>query len=133
MIAIFPEIKVMYVRSEKGIIGSKEAFDMLESKLTSLRGRKFYGLVFGTPPTEKYWACVAIDRDDETKAAGFEIYVIPAGKYAQEKINNWSQNLNQIGETFKRLSKEYEVDPSKPSVEFYRSTKDMLVRLPIKS
>lgn len=131
MIADFPEIKVMYVKSKTGIIGSKEAFDTLESKLSGLKGRKFYGLVFGTPPHEEYRACVAIVNEDELKQLGFETYTIPAGKYVQERIKNWSENITLVGTTFQKLSHEYKQDISRPCIEFYRSTRDMLVRLPI--
>lgn len=132
MIVDLPEIKIMYVLSSQGVQGSKEAFDRLESKLPTLKGRKFYGLVFGAPPNDKYWAGVVLTDGDSPKELGFEIGVIPGGKYVQERVNNWHVSTRLIGETFQKLSKQYEVDFSRPSVEFYRSMRDMLVRLPIK-
>jgi predicted transcriptional regulator YdeE len=103
MIANFPEIKVVCVRSKMGIKGSKEAFDTLESKLSDLKKRKFYGLVSGIYPNEEYRACVAIESDDEARLLGFETYTIPAGRYVQERVKNWSENILLIGEAFENF------------------------------
>lgn len=132
MIVNLPEIKIMYVESANGVTGSREAFNKLESYLTTLKGRKFYGLIFGIPPNDKYWAAVAITDTDSPQEVGLKTGVVPGGKYIQERINDWNNNLSMIGQTFQRLAKEYSVDSLRPSVEFYRSMSDMLVRLPIK-
>ncbi len=131
-ISHFPEIKAMYIKSERGVIGSKQAFDKLESKLPTLKGRKFYGLVFGTPPNDEYWACVELTANDKPEEWGNLRGVVPAGKYLQERINNWNEDVTIIGKTFQRLASENETDKSRPCVEFYRSMKEMLVRLPVK-
>lgn len=132
MVTELPEIKVMYVVSEDGAAGARNAFDKLESNLPTLKGRKFYGVIFGIPPEDKYWASVELNESDKPDGISYIVGIIPGGKYARERINNWNENLNLIGEAFKQLSQKYEVDPSRPAIEFYRSMKDMLVRLPIK-
>jgi len=131
MIVDLPEIKIMYVQSENGVADSREAFNRLESKLPSLKGRKFYGLVFGIPPKNSYWAAVALIDSDEARKAGLRTGIIPGGKYVQERIKDWNENISKIGQTFQRLIKQNSVDSSRPSIEFYRSMRDMLVRLPI--
>lgn len=123
----------MYVIADGGVGGSQEAFKKLESTLSTLRGRRFYGLVFGTPPHDIYWAAVAYLDTDNLTQEFLKIGVIPGGKYAQEKIKDWNSDILIIGKTFQRLSKQYTVDSSRPSVEFYRSMKEMLVLLPIKT
>ncbi|OGP09911.1 MAG: hypothetical protein A2048_10665 [Deltaproteobacteria bacterium GWA2_45_12] len=128
----FPEIKVMYVESARGVRSSRPAFDKLESKLSSLKGRRFYGLVFGIPPNDKYWACVELTAEDKPEECGFRTGVVPAGKYLQERIDNWNENIAIVGKTFQRIARENETDPSRPCVEFYKSMKEMLVRLPVK-
>ncbi|HZY94318.1 MAG TPA: hypothetical protein VFE98_05570 [Candidatus Bathyarchaeia archaeon] len=61
--------------------------NQLESKLTSLRGRKFFGHF--NPDTDEYRACVAIvDGDPKPEAIGFSKWRIPGGKYVYEKIND---------------------------------------------
>ncbi len=132
MIVDLPEIKIMYVISHNGVSGSRKAFDTLESHLESLKGRKFYGLVFGVPPNDTYWAGVQLIDADNPEKEGLKTGTIPAGKYVQKRINNWNENISIIGQTFQRLAIQYSVDASRPSIEFYRSMKDILVRLPIK-
>jgi predicted transcriptional regulator YdeE len=128
----FPGVKIMYVKSENGINGARQAFDKLEAKLPTLKGRKFYGVVFGAPPHEEYWAGVAITETDNPKAMGLEIYEIPNGKYAQAKIKNWNSNLDLIGKTFNDLMEKNQLDESRPSIEFYRSMTELLCRIPVK-
>lgn len=131
--ADFPDVTIMYVKSDGGTGGSHQAFDKLESKLPTLKGRKFYGLVFGTPPNDEYWASVELISGDKPKEWGFQTGVIPGGKYVQERINDWNKDITVIGKTFQKLSEKHKhtVDSSRPFVEFYRSMHDMLVRLPI--
>ncbi len=126
------DIPVMYVESERGVMGSKQAFDELESKLQTLRGRKFYGVIFGVPPNDKYWASVAINADDNPTKLGLGTGVISGGKYIQTKLLDWSKNLKQVGKIFENLSKQFPVDSSRPSVEYYRSMSELIIRLPIK-
>ncbi len=128
----FPEVKVMYVKSESGAKGARQAFDKLESNLPSLKGRKFYGLILGTPPNDEYWACVELTAEDKPKEWDFQIGVVPAGKYIQERIDNWNNDTSLIGKTFQKLAEENDLDKSRPCVEFYRSTRDMLIRVPVK-
>ncbi len=132
LVTNFPEVKVMYVESENGIQGSSLAFDKLEAKLPTLKKRKFHGVIWGSIPKEKYWAGVEISDKKEAALYGFEIGVIPEGKYVQEKVKDWSKNLDQIGKIFSKLSKEFSVDDTRPSIEFYRSMDEVLLRLPIK-
>ena len=104
---------------------------MLESKLPTIKGRKFYGVVFGIPPGDEYWAGVELTPVDRPKEWGFQTGIIPGGKYVQERIKDWDNDITVIGKTFQKLSKEHMVDNTRPCVEFYRSMYDMLVRLPI--
>ncbi|MBI2029626.1 GyrI-like domain-containing protein [Candidatus Gottesmanbacteria bacterium] len=126
-----PSIKVMYAKSESGISGSRVAFDKLEAKLSSLKGRKFYDLIFGVPPNEKYWACVGLVPGDDPDNLGFNTYTIPGGKYIQEKVKDWHTDITAIGKTFQKLVSLHTPDPSRPNIEFYRSMKEVLCRVPI--
>src|SRR5436190_17674373 len=75
-IAELPAIDVIYETGEKGRPISEQApaaFDRLEARLSSLKGKKFYGAVIDG----QYRACAAIDED----AAGIDLprWVIPGG------------------------------------------------------
>lgn len=130
LIVNLPPIKILYVPSKNGISGAEEAFTKLESSLPTLKNRKFYGLVFGSPPHETYCACVAQDNSNE-KVPGCKLGVIPGGKYAQERIYNWEKNTSLIGKTFKRLIDENTIDTKRPCVEYYHGTNYMNARIPI--
>ena len=45
---------------------------------------------------------------------------------------NWEKNLPEIGKTFQRMSQENERDVSRPSIEFYRSQRELVLFLPVK-
>lgn len=130
LIVNLPSVKILYIPSDHGISGSDEAFIALESKLPTLKGRKFYGLVFGSPPKETYWACVEQNNPNE-RVTGCKLGIIPGGKYVQERIYGWEKNTGAIGKTFQRLIDENTVDASRPFVEYYHGMNYMIVRVPL--
>lgn len=97
---------------------------------TSLKGRKFYGTF--QPPAGPYRACVAIEPSDDVAALGFPTWTIPGGNYSRARVANWEQNLPEIGKTFQRMREENEHDTSRPSIEFYRSQRELVLFLPVK-
>lgn len=124
---------VMRVRADMKGKGPSAAFDLLESKLPTLKGRKFYGTFQFTPDGEEYYACVLrIDSDDPEKM-GLETGVIPSGWYARSKLVDWPKNLSKLPIIFGEMKRTNDVDPSRPSLEFYRSQEEMQLFLPVKS
>jgi len=123
------EIKVMYVKSESGPQGAGYAFTGLESKLPSIKGRKFYGLILDDGKT--YLSSVAIADGDDPKALDCAVTSIPAGKYVKTKIWEWMDRLDEIYPTFRSLSKKYKEDKCRPRIEFYRSQKELILLFPI--
>ena len=132
METVLEEIKVMYVESQNGPEGSGEAFNKLEAGLTSLKGRKFYATF--QYPDGPYRACVAIEKGDDPAALGYQVGVIPGGRYARCKLENWTERPWEIPDVFEKLSEEFRerVDPSRPSIEFYKSQKELILLLPIR-
>lgn len=129
MVVTLDDVKVMYVASANGPRGAGEAFDSLEARLPSLKGRKFYGtLLHG-----EYRACVAIEAQDAPAAMGLETWVIPGGAYARRKLEGWSERLSEIGETFRAMAAEFPPDPARPNIEFYRSQKELLLFMAVAS
>jgi hypothetical protein len=124
------EVHVMYVESDSGLAGASAAFGRLEARLPSLKGRKFYGTF--QPPSGPYRACVAIEPGDDASALGLPTWTIPGGAYRRRKLVNWTDRIPEIGDTFRQMSEQWERDPSRPSVEFYRSQKELLLFLPVK-
>jgi hypothetical protein len=131
MVTVLHEIPVMFVESPNGPAGSEEAFNKLESRLSTLKGRKFYATYQYS--TGQYRACVAIDNLDEAQALGFEAWSIPGGKYVRQKLLNWTEHTDEIPIVFEKLSEEYKesIDSNRPSIEFYKNQKELILMLPI--
>lgn len=110
-------------------MGAGQAFDKLESYLSSLRGRKFYG----TFQAGEYRACVALQPEDRPSELGLATWVIPGGRYARRKVKDWTEKVAQLGEMFDALAEEYQADPERPSIEFYRSQSELHLLLPVLS
>ncbi len=129
------DIPVMRVRAEMKGEGPAAAMSLLESKLPTLKGRKFYGIFRTRPEGEEYYACVARVEADDPMMMRLEAGVIPGGRFARRKISNWEAIIRD-GE-LPRLSQEFasaharEADPNRFTVEFYRSQAELLLFLPV--
>ena len=122
-------ITVMYVVSPNGTEGATEAFDSLEARLPSLKGRKFYGTMLNG----EYRACVALEPQDSPAAMGLETWTIPGGAYVRRKLPDWPEHVTEIGQIFGALAAEHPRDPARPNVEFYRSQKELLLFMAVAS
>lgn len=125
-------ISTLSVRASYFPGGIKDAFTTLESKLPSLKGRKFYGALIEEKEGIVYRACVVASESSEFNKLGLDNYIIPGGKYATTLIKNWNRNVDRIGDFFKIMSKDFEEDFSRPKVEFYRSSRELVLMLPVK-
>lgn len=132
MITELSPIKVMYVESQNGTQDASLTFNKLEKPLPTLRGRKFYGLF--DPDKNIYYACVQLEiSSDRPRQWGFRIMDLPGGKFVQNKIKNWSGKEYLIGETFRKMMKENSFDAERLPIEFYKSQRELILYLPIKS
>jgi len=131
MLITLEAIPVMFVESPNGPEGAGEAFNKLETGFPSLKGRKFYATFHY--PDGPYRACTAIEKGDNPAALGFSVGVVPGGQYARGKLENWTECPWEIPHVFTKLSEDYQerVDPSRPSIEFYKSQKELILLLPI--
>ncbi|MHC4223319.1 MAG: hypothetical protein ACYSX0_09710 [Planctomycetota bacterium] len=121
-----PEIRVMCVRAEGGPAGSAAAFEKLESRLSTLRGRKFFATCRG----QDYRACVQLRDDDDPEALGLEVGVVPGGLYAKRRLEGGPEKIEA---TFDAIAAEHAQDVSRPCVEFYRRHDEVILFLPITS
>src|SRR5690242_15342875 len=125
------EIPVLRVKADIKGKGPPAAFDLLESKLPTLKGRKFYGTFQPRPDGEEYYACVARIDSDDPERMQLETGVIPGGWYARRRFPDWEKNLSKIAATFEEMARINDVDPSRPSLEFYRSQAELILFLPV--
>jgi hypothetical protein len=123
------DIQVMYLRADEGPVGARAAFEKIEAKLPALRGRKFYGTYQGG----EYRACVAVLPDDDAGKLGLQTWVIPGGLYVREKMTDWASRLPEIGNAFVAMAdrEKARVDAARPSIEFYRSQRELILFLPV--
>jgi hypothetical protein len=128
MEAILEPIPVMSVIT-KAPEGVQEAFDTLESKLSSRRHRRFYGVFFYS--TKEYRACVRIEDDEKPETLGLAGWTIPGGKYKSQRLYDWQSKVSKFPEIFDEMVKGERVDSTRPSVEYYRSMTECVLYLPI--
>jgi hypothetical protein len=118
------EVPVLFVRAEGGPAGAPAAFQELESRLPTLRGRKFFATCRG----EEYRACVKRSHDDAPEVLGLEAGVIPGGLYAKRRLDGGPEN---IASTFDAMAREFQPDTSRPCIEFYRRHDEVILFLPV--
>ena len=71
--------------------GPSAAMNLLESKLPTLKGRKFYGIFRETPEGEEYYACVAKVDTDDPQRMNLETDTIPGGRFVRRKVQDWEE------------------------------------------
>lgn len=126
---VLSDIPVMCLPANDGPAGASAAFKALEDRAGGLKGRRFYG----TFHRGEYRACVEAAPGEEAAALGLEAGVIPGGSYASVRLYDWRQKINEIHVVFAGLAAGHVVDELRPSVEFYRSERELVCLLPIRS
>ena len=132
-----PSLRLVTAKSESFPGGNREAFDSIESRLKTLTGRRFYGLVYESEDEVHYYAGLVPDNEFEERKFtefGYRIVEIDGGKCARVKLLDWTTKTDQIGPTFRAMIDEYGIDPARPQIEFYRSLTELhlLLSLPSK-
>ena len=133
-----PHLRLIVAKSEKFPEGNRQAFGSIESHLGTLKGRRFYGLVFpsgGGEGLDYFAGLIPRDENEEEKfiALGFAIREVAGGPCARVKLLDWASKTEQIGPTFGKLIEDYGIDPSRPQMEFYRSLTELHLLLPVPS
>src|SRR5579864_6810355 len=116
-----PEMVVLRVRADMKGGGPAAAMRILESKLPSLKGRKFYGAFRLLEEGEEYFACVERIAADGPVAMGLEVGLVPGGLYVRRKLEDWERIVasRRLGDHFKELIRTHKFDPSGPEIEYY--------------
>lgn len=121
-------VEVLGLTATNGVSGAKEAFRQVESRLPTLRGRKFYATL---DQHGCYRACFARNNDDDPASLKLEQWTLPGGLYARTILPDWPQHLSRIGPSFAAMAALHPPDPARPSIEFYRSQKELILLMPI--
>ena len=129
-------LRLITAKSESFPDGNREAFDSIESRLKTLTGRRFYGLVYESEDGVDYYAGLVPDNEIEERKFtefGYRIVEIDGGKWARVKLVDWTTKTDQIGPTFRAMIDEYGIDAARPQMEFYRSLTELHLLLPLPS
>jgi hypothetical protein len=127
------DVPVLRVRADMKGRGPSEAFATLESRLPSLKGRKFFGSFRPTEDGEEYFACVGRIPSDDPIRMELGDGVIPGGLYVRRKLVGSEENIPHLAEHFDDLRGKFDHDPTRPSLEFYRSERELRLLLPVRS
>lgn len=125
---------VMFVAAEadpRTVSGAAQrAFGELESRLGTLRGRRFFGVF--DPKSSEYLACVQTKDGEDAHALGLGQTVIPGGAYLRTTITGQPPAVYaQIGPTFEELEKQKRPDSNRPLIEFYRRHNEIDLLVPV--
>jgi len=120
-----PDVNLVVCRADAFPSGIKAAWDKLETKLSSLKGRKFYGLTIYEGSQLAYFAGVEPVSDEEVALLGLPTMMIRGGKYARATLLDWPSHTDKIGEIFKELERGFQTDPDSPAIEYYRSQSEL--------
>ena len=126
-----PDVNLVVSRADSFPEGIEAAWKTLESKLTSLKGRKFYGLTVCEGDGLAYFAGVEATDDEEVARLGLPAMAIKGGRYARARLTDWHNHKDEIGRIFDRLMQDYDMDPNGVSVEFYRSQSELHLLIPL--
>jgi hypothetical protein len=128
-----PQIEVLRVRADMNGKGPKAAFDALETKLPTLKGRKFFGTYRMLVDGEEYYACVERLPTEDPVTLGLEAGTIPGGRYVRRRVWDWESVVaaGKMKEISQEFARGYELDPDRPSIEFYRSGRELHILLPL--
>jgi hypothetical protein len=102
--------------------------------LKSLKGRKFYGLVYETDDSMDYYAALVPDNEIEERRfaeLGFPITEIEGVRCARMKLLDWTSKTDQIGPSIGAMIEQFGIDPSRPQMEYYRSMSELHLLVPV--
>ncbi len=127
--SIRPDINVMGIEVI-GVNNSIKAFQQLEKILGDLNNRKFYGILYGDPDNGIYRACTQIKDNDDPKFLNLQSWIIPSGKYTQTTIKDWLTKTDLISILFKQMAAQFQVDETRPYIEYYKRLNELILLLP---
>lgn len=118
------DIPVLYVAVRAGGEAEARAFQELERRLGSPKGRRFYGTFL----RGEYRASAEKRPGDSAEALGLAEGVLPGGWYVRRLLEG---GVSLIGPTFNAMARDHDYDPTRPEVEHYRREGEIVLMLPV--
>lgn len=123
-----PPLRLITVKAKSFPEGIRASWQEIESR-RKIKGRKAYGLIYDG----EYFAGIVSDGELEERVTGLPVIEVAGGPCARIKLEDWQQNVAQIGPLLAQMAAEHEVDPTRPAMEFYRSFTELHLLLPVKN
>jgi len=130
------DIKLLCVNADSFPQGVEAAFKKLHGLLSTMNGRKLYGISYPKENKEIIYKAAAEESfEGEGEKLKLETFVIKKGKYIGTRIVNYMDHIESVGNTFKKIIGDPRIDPQGCCVEVYLNEKDVrcMVRLDIRS
>ena len=124
-------IKVFYVTATSFPDGIKQAHEKLHSLIPFSKDRRYFGISRPENGIIIYRAAAEELNDREAESLNLDTLILKKGNYISLTINNYMKDIPAIGEAFKLLLSNRDIDPQAYCVEWYLSDKDVkcMVRL----
>jgi predicted transcriptional regulator YdeE len=127
-----PDLSLIVVRSDQDRQPEiKAAWQKLESRLPSLKGRKFYGVCCREESRTVYYAGLEPLDAEEITRLGLPTLLVKGGKYVRARISDWPKHVDRIGAIFDDLQRTFKTDPDRPVIEHYRSHTELDLLAPL--
>jgi hypothetical protein len=122
-------VEVMLVRVADELPEIQRAWAQFEHAV-GLRGRRFYGAF--DPATSTYSVCAVLRDGDDPASFGAERGTLPGGRYACVRLQGEPPAVyERIGPTAQQLAQRPDADPTRPTLEYYRSRDVIDVLVPV--
>lgn len=112
--------------------GVKEGFNALTEKLPQADQRLCYGIFQHGPKGIHYQAAYTVLDSDEEEQYECTTFTLEKGDYLCVSLYEWYKKIPSIGASFTELFKDPRVDPKSPSIEFYKTGKDLVCMVKVK-
>jgi len=124
-------LHLVAVAAEGGPAGGPAAFHRLEQALVTLKGRRFYGVATPLKEGVAYHAAAEAADAHEASRLNLEPLKVQAGEWLQHKMFDWKGVAHTIGDTIDRIASTHTIDHGRPTLEFYRSERELRLLIPV--
>ncbi len=129
------DIHVICITATSFPDGVMDAYKKLQSLITDSKERRYFGI---SHPNKDgviiYKACAEVKNEGEAEKLGLESFTIKAGDFASMYIEDHMKDPESIGNAFKELLKNPDLDPQGHCLEMYKDfdDKDVQCMVPLK-
>jgi hypothetical protein len=124
------DVRVMFMRAGGDTSPAIQCAWTAFEAAVGLRGRKFFGAFDNR--TQEYRVCTLLRAGDDPGALGCEVGTLPGGRYVRARLVGEPPAVyEQIPVAVQALETRGAVDPTRPTIEVYRSRDQIDVLVPV--